>query len=53
MEESKRVALLEEENAKLKEENEILFNTVDQMKGSINLLIKRFIVGCEGKAQQE
>lgn len=44
MEESKRIALLEKENSELKEENEILFKTVVQMKNSINLLINRCIV---------
>lgn len=44
MEESKRIALLEKENSELKEENEILFKTVVQMKNSINLLINRYIV---------
>lgn len=48
MEESKRIALLEKENSELKEENEILFKTVVQMKNSINLLINRYIVS-EGK----
>lgn len=45
MEELKRIALLEKENSRLKEENEVLFKTVDQMRSSINLLINRFIVG--------
>lgn len=44
MEETKRIALLEEENSKLKEENEVLFMTVSQMRNSINLLIDRFII---------
>lgn len=44
MEETKQIALLEEENSKLKEENEVLFKTVSQMRNSINLLIDRFIV---------
>lgn len=52
MEEATRVALLEEENSKLKEENEILFSTVDRMKNSINLLINRYIV-CSGSKQKQ
>lgn len=53
MEEVKRVTLLEEENSKLKEENEILFKTVDQMRNSMNLLINRYIVSCSSKQEQE
>lgn len=44
MEESKRIALLEEEISNLKKENELLFKIVAQMKESINLLVGRYIV---------
>lgn len=43
MEEKQLVARLEAENSRLKEENEVLFNTVNQMRNSINLLINRYI----------
>lgn len=42
MEEAKRIALLEKENFELKEE--ALFNTVVQLKESMNLLVSRYIV---------
>lgn len=44
MEESKRIALLEEEISNLKKENELLFKIVAQMKESVNLLVGRYIV---------
>lgn len=44
MEEKMQIARLEEENSKLKKENEVLFKTVAQMRNSINLLINRYIV---------
>lgn len=44
MEEAKRIALLEKENFELKEEVDTLFNTVVQLKESMNLLVSRYIV---------
>ena len=43
MEEAKRIALLEKENFELKEVD-TLFNTVVQLKESMNLLVSRYIV---------
>lgn len=42
--EAKRIALLEKENFELKEEVDTLFNTVVQLKESMNLLVSRYIV---------
>ena len=36
---------LEEENLRLKQENEILLKTVEQMNDTINRLLNRFITG--------
>ena len=44
MEETKRIVLLEKENFELREELDILFDTVVQLKESMNLLISRYIV---------
>lgn len=44
MEEANQVVLLEKEISNLKEENELLFKIVAQMKESINLLVGRYIV---------
>ena len=44
MAEAKRIALLEKENFELKEEVDTLFNTVVQLKESMNLLVSRYIV---------
>ncbi|MEF9938891.1 MAG: hypothetical protein RR768_02080 [Clostridium sp.] len=49
MEESKQITLLEAENSKLKEENEVLFKVVGRMRNSINCLIERYIVGNDNK----
>lgn len=49
MEESRRIALLEEENSELRAEVEVLFKTVVQMKDSMNLLIDRYIVNGSNK----
>lgn len=50
MEESKRILLLEEENSRLKEENEALYSVISQMRNSINLLISRYIVSAKGRS---
>ena len=42
--EAKRIASLEKENFELKEEVDTLFNTVVQLKESMNLLVSRYIV---------
>lgn len=44
MKEAKRIASLEKENFELKEEVDTLFNTVVQLKESMNLLVSRYIV---------
>lgn len=44
MEETNRIALLEQERSELKAEVEVLFNTVVQLNESINLLVNRYIV---------
>lgn len=44
MDEGTKLAALERENAELKAEREILFNTVVQLKSSIDLLIGRYIL---------
>ena len=44
MEEAKRIALLEKENFELKEEVDTLFNTVVQLKESMNLIVRRYFV---------
>ncbi|MCI6888518.1 MAG: hypothetical protein MR868_14940 [Lachnospiraceae bacterium] len=40
-----RFRLLEEENQKLKMENEILMRTVEQMSGTLNRLLNRYVTG--------
>lgn len=52
MEESARIALLEKENSELKENVEVLFKTVMQMKSSLNLMIDRYIVGDTNQEQR-
>lgn len=52
MEEAKRVALLEEENMRLREEVEVLFQTVMQLRSSMNLLIGRYVVKSDGQERQ-
>ena len=44
MEVSERLAVLERENAELRAEREILFNTVLQLKSSLDLLIRRYML---------
>ncbi len=48
MEESSRAAKLEQENQELKKEVETLFQTVVQLKESLNLLVNRYVVGESG-----
>lgn len=43
MEEDNRIILLEKENAELRADVEMLFDTVVQMKESLNLLVSRYI----------
>lgn len=43
MNENERVAALERENVKLKEDNEMLLDIIVQMKGTLNRLINRYI----------
>ena len=43
MEEDNRIVVLEKENAKLRADVEMLFDTVVQMKESLNLLVSRYI----------
>ena len=43
MEEDNRIIVLEKENAKLRADVEMLFDTVVQMKESLNLLVSRYI----------
>lgn len=49
MEESMQIALLEEENLRLKKENEMLFKIIAQMRNSINLLVSQYIVNTGNK----
>lgn len=51
MEEAKRIALLEKENFELKEEVDTLFNTVVQLKESMNLLVSRYIVNEKSRSK--
>ena len=44
MSENERVAALERENVKLKEDNEMLLDIIVQMKGTLNRLINRYII---------
>lgn len=44
MNENERVAALERENVKLKEDNEMLLDIIVQMKGTLNRLINRYII---------
>lgn len=45
MNERDRINQLEAENAKLKEDNRILQNTVDQLRVTLNRLIQRYVSG--------
>lgn len=49
MEEAKRIAILEKENFELREEVDTLFNTVVQLKESMNLLVSRYIANESSK----
>lgn len=44
MEETERIVKLEQENAKLKEENRILLSIVTQMKVTLDRLLDRYII---------
>lgn len=44
MNETEMLEMLETENAKLREENEMLFDVVAQMRVTLNRLIDRYIV---------
>lgn len=44
MEDANRAKQLEMENLKLKKEVEVLFQTVVQLKESLNLLVNRYVV---------
>ncbi len=48
MDETGRVALLEKENSELREEIEILFRTVSQLRESVNFLIDCYILNENG-----
>ncbi|WP_181995580.1 hypothetical protein [Clostridium sp. AM58-1XD] len=44
MGETERIAMLEQENAKLKEENRVLLSIVTQMKVTLDRLLDRYII---------
>ena len=44
MEDANRARQLEKENLELKKEVEVLFQTVVQLKESLNLLVNRYVV---------
>lgn len=45
MNEESRISILEQENAQLKEDNEILISIMAQMKVTLNRLIDRYMTG--------
>lgn len=45
MNEQSRISILEQENAQLKEDNEILISIMAQMKVTLNRLIDRYMTG--------
>lgn len=52
MEETSRARQLEQENLELKKEVEVLFQTVVQMKKSLDLLIERYVVNKDCREEQ-
>ena len=52
MNEAGRIALLEKENSELREEIDILFRTVSQLRESVNLLVGFYILNESGDRTQ-
>lgn len=48
MSEEERMLALEEENQKLKSDNDKLLEIISQMRGTLNRLIARYVGGSEG-----